>query len=65
MKRNDLMTPEELKKARNDLELTQPAFAKKLGVSERYYLYRESGVRKIPLMMKYAVKWLTHITLKK
>lgn len=52
------MTPNELKKAREKLGMSQPAFAKALDRSERYILYRERGERKIDKSLAFAVYWL-------
>lgn len=52
------MTPKELKKARAELKLSQRALAKKLELSHRFLVYRESGVFGIPSVLKWAVKGL-------
>lgn len=54
------MTPEELKDAREKLDLTQDGLGKKLDRCKRFVLYRESGAVPIDSMLKYAVKWLLH-----
>jgi predicted transcriptional regulator len=54
------MTPEELKKHREKLGMTMREISSNLEVSERFYLYRESGVRGISRMMEYAVRWMLH-----
>lgn len=52
------MKPEELKKIRKQLDLTQVEMAEKLGVSERFWCYRESGELPIPSWLALATKKL-------
>ena len=50
------MTPVQLKKARQKLRLSQRAIAKELELSERYWIYRESGEKPIPRWLSRAVR---------
>ncbi len=50
------MTPEDLKKARETLNMTQVEIAKELELSHRFWLYRESGVRPIARWLARAVR---------
>ena len=52
------MKPEQLKEARETLQLTQEGMGDALDKSERYITYRESGKQPIDKMLKYAVMWL-------
>ena len=52
------MTPAELKVARDKLELTQAALASLLGVHRIAVVRWETGVRKIPSMLRLALKAL-------
>lgn len=52
------MTPQQLRKIRRSLDLTQQQAADKIGVSLRYWSYRENGHREIPKWMIAAVKSL-------
>lgn len=54
------MTPEELKKARERLKLSQTGLGEKLDRSRRFVIYHENGTYSIDRMLKYAVKWLLH-----
>lgn len=54
------MTPEQLKKSREKLELTQRQIAEELELSERFWLYRESGVRSISRWLARAVRDLVN-----
>jgi DNA-binding XRE family transcriptional regulator len=54
------MKPDDLRNARKKLKLSQRALAKDLEISERSYIYRETGVFPISRMMGYAINWLLH-----
>jgi len=45
-------TPEEIKKFRNRLSLYQKDFAQMIGVTERYVIYLEKGVRQPSMTLK-------------
>lgn len=50
------MNPDELKQAREKLKMSQAKIADELQVSERFWLYRESGVMEIPRWLGRAVR---------
>lgn len=50
------MTPEQLKRNRENLDLSQAQIAAELEISERYWVYRESGVKPIPMWLSRAVR---------
>jgi transcriptional regulator with XRE-family HTH domain len=50
------MTPKQLKRARESLKLKQAEIAAELEISERYWLYRESGVKPITRWLARAVR---------
>ena len=50
------MTPEQMKKARTRLGLTQCEIAEKLDLSERFWLYRETGERPITQWLARAIR---------
>lgn len=52
------MTPQELKKARAELGLSQDALSKKLEHCRRFIVYRESGILRIPSWLEWAMKGL-------
>lgn len=52
------MKPEQLKKSREMLQLTQESMGEAVNRSERFITYRESGKQPIDKMLKYAVSWL-------
>lgn len=52
------MKPEQLKKARETLQLTQEEMGDALDKSERFITYRESGVQPIDKMLKFAICWM-------
>jgi len=54
------MTPEQLKKHREKLDLTQADIATELQLSERFWHYRERGERLIPRWLARAVRDLLH-----
>lgn len=51
------MKPEHLTQARETLQVTQKGMGELLDKSERYVLYRESGVQSICSMMRDAICW--------
>lgn len=52
------MTPEELKKKREKLKLTQPQLGEYLERTDRFIQYREGGDKPIDGMLNYAMKGL-------
>ena len=50
------MTSAQLKKIRLKLRLSQRAIADELELSERYWIYRESGEKPIPRWLSRAVR---------
>ena len=50
------MTPEQLKNSREKLNLTQAEIANELGLSLRFWVYRETGERKIAKWLARAVR---------
>ena len=52
---NSKNLPEKLKKLRNDLNLSQEEFSKKIGISQRTYSYIERGMRKINIIDIYMI----------
>ena len=54
------MTPEQFRKARETLGLTQTELAKELDVTPRAVYYWEIGQRPISRVLVLAMKWLTH-----
>ena len=61
MKPRKRATPEQLRRMRERVGLSQEGMAGELGVSERFLLYRERGDRPIPKWLEYSVRWLLHI----
>jgi DNA-binding XRE family transcriptional regulator len=49
------VTPKDLKNHREGLRLTQAEIAKLLGVSERFWHYRERGERPVPQWLALAI----------
>jgi len=47
--------PKKLKEFRNKLNLSQEAFSKKIGISQRTYSYIEQGIRKINIVDIYII----------
>lgn len=54
------MSPAQLKKIRLKLKLSQRAIAHELELSERYWIYRESGKLSIPRWLGRAVRDLNN-----
>lgn len=52
---NSKNLPEKLKKLRNDSNLSQEEFSKKIGISQRTYSYIERGMRKINIIDIYMI----------
>lgn len=50
------MTPEQMKRARNRLKLSQRAIAERLGLSERFWLYREKGEKTAEIWLGRAIR---------
>lgn len=55
-KHEKTMSPAQMTKIRGKLGLSQSGLAKALDCSERFILYRESGVRPIDLMLQNALE---------
>lgn len=50
------MTPDDLKQVRKKRKMSQAKIAKELGISERFWHYRERGIMEIPRWLARAVR---------